>query len=234
MPLAPIDPRTELHRVDRIGRALLSLGAICFVLVGCSSGLAQESRRDQSRDAGLQDQLVKEQATRTAQRYFPATGTPSPTKPPAPGLHEIAITFGFRADGMPDGSYASVPAGAGTAYVAARLSGLASGEVVRAVVIDAWGNEFSAPEEKIAGGAADRWLALPIALPAELAPGAYGAYVVVDDRPLGSVAFSVTGVGTSAQLFPEPPANPQVRATLPPPGAMPTQGAPTPTVAPSA
>ena len=50
----------------------------------------------------------------------------------------------------------------------------------------------------------------------------------------------MTGVGTSAQLLPEMPANPQVRSTVPPPGAAPAAGQPTPaggqaapTVAPS-
>jgi len=54
------------------------------------------------------------------------------------------------------------------------------------------------------------------------------------------LAFGVTGVGTSAQLFPEMPANPQVRSTRPPPGAAPAADQPTPadgqeapTVAPS-
>jgi hypothetical protein len=166
------------------------------------------------------------------QRYFPATGTPAPTKPPAPALGGIAITFGFRPDGTPDGSYASVPAGVGNAYAAVRLSGVSAGQVVRAVVIDAWGNEIAAPEVAIDPGAADRWLALPIPLPAELSTGAYGLYVFADERPLGSVAFGVTGVGTSAQLFPEPPANPRARTTAPTPGVAATDGQPTPTVAP--
>ena len=151
------------------------------------------------------------------------------------------MTFGFRSDGTPDGSYASVPAGAGTVYVATRLTGLSVGQVVRAVVTDAWGNEVAAPEVAIDPGAADRWLALPAALPAELTPGEYGVFVFADERPLGSLAFGVTGVGTSAQLLPERPANPQVRATVPPPGAAPAEGQPTPangqavpTVAPAA
>jgi hypothetical protein len=155
-------------------------------------------------------------------------------------LGQIALTFGFRSDGTPDGSYASVPAGAGTVYVAARLTGLSVGQKVRAIVTDAWGNDVATPEVVIDPGAADRWLALPIGLPAELAPGEYGVFVFADDRPLGSLAFGVTGVGTSAQLFPEMPANPRVRSTRPPPGEAPAADQPTPaggqeapTVAPS-
>ncbi len=213
---------------------------MCVVLAGCTSGAAGDAARDRARDAGLEDQLAAQQATRTVQRYFPATGTPAPTEPPAPALGELALTFGFRPDGTPDGSYASVPAGAGTAYVATRLTGLSVGQRVRAIVTDAWGNDVATPEVVIDPGAADRWLALPVGLPAELAPGEYGVFVFVEDRPLGSLAFGVTGVGTSAQLLPELPANPQVRSTVPPPGAAPAPGQPTPadgqaapTVAPS-
>jgi hypothetical protein len=208
--------------------------AALMVLVGCSSGAAVDAYRDQSRDAGLRDQLAAEQATRTVQRYFPPTGTPAPTKAPAPALSGLAITFGFRADGTPDGSYASVPAGVGTAYVAVRLAGVSAGQVVRVMVTDAWGNEVAAPEAAIDPGASDRWLALAISLPAELQSGQYGLFVFADDHPLGSLAFGVTGVGTSAQLFPELPANPRVRSTQPPPGSAAGDGQPTPTVEPSA
>ena len=203
-----------------------------LLLAGCSSGVAVDARRDQARDAGLKDQLAAEQATRVVERFFPPTGTPSPTQPPVPALGGLAITFGFRSDGTPDGSYASVPAGAGAAYAAARLSGVSAGQEVRAVVTDAWGNEIANPELTVDPGAADRWVALPIGLPAELAPGAYGVFVFVDDRPLGSLAFGVTGAGTSAQLLPEAPANPQVRATAPPPGSGQGQVTPTPGGAP--
>jgi hypothetical protein len=218
----------------------LSTLAVCVVLAGCSSGAARDAARDEARDAGLEDQLAAQQATRIIEKYFPPTGTPAPTEPPAPALGQMALTFGFRADGTPDGSYASVPAGAGTVYIATRLTGLSVGQRVRAIVTDAWGNDVATPEVIIDPGAADRWLALPVGLPAEFAPGEYGAFVFADDRPLGSLAFAVTGVGTSAQLFPEMPANPKVSSTRPPPGAAPAADQPTPaegqeapTVAPS-
>jgi hypothetical protein len=230
-PLARIVRRGAPSRTDTAVRAWLSLLAMSVLLVGCSSGAAREAHQDQARDAGLKDQLAAEQATRVVERYFPPTGTPSPTEPPAPVLGGLVVTFGFRPDGTPDGSYASVPAGAGTMYVATKLTGVSVGQKIRAVVTDAWGNEIGVPEMAIDAGAADRWLALPVSLPAELAPGEYGAFVFAGDRPLGSLAFGVTGVGTSAQLLPELPANPQVRATVPPPGAVPDQGAPTPTIA---
>jgi hypothetical protein len=224
--------RTELlgirSRIDRIARWSITVLVVSLVLLGCSSGAAREAALDQARDAGLEDRLAAQQATRIVQRYFPPTSTPAPTEPPAPALGEIAITFGFRADGTPDGSYASVPAGVGTLYIAPRVTGLSVGQVVRAVVTDSWGNDVAAPEIAIDPGAADRWLALPVSLPAEIAPGAFGIFVFADDRPLGSLAFAVTGAGTSAQLLPELPANPQVRTTVPPPGAAPAQGQPTP------
>ena len=211
-----------------------------MVLAGCSSGSARDAARDEARDAGLENQLAAQQATRIVQKYFPPTGTPAPTEPPAPALGQIALTFGFRSDGTPDGSYASVPAGAGTVYVATKLTGLSVGQKVRAIVIDAWGNDVAAPEAVIEPGAADRWLALPVSLSAELAPGEYGVFVFADERALGSLAFGITGVGTSAQLLPEMPVNPQVSNPQPPPGGAraadqptPADGQEAPTVAPS-
>lgn len=231
--MAPIVHLRARSRISSRAPVGLTILAGVLLLAGCSSGNAVDAYRDQSRDAGLKDQLAAQQATRTVQRFFPATGTPAPTEAPAPALGGIAITFGFRPDGTPDGSYASVPAGVGAAYAAVRLTGVSEGQVVRAVVTDAWGNEITAPEAAIDPGASDRWLALPISLPAELATGQYGLFVFVDDHPLGSLAFGVTGVGTSAQLFPDLPANPQVRSTLPPPGAMPAEGESAPTIVPS-
>jgi hypothetical protein len=140
------------------------------------------------------------------------------------------MTFGFRQDGTPDGSYESVPAGAGTVYAAARLSSLSVGQQVKGVVTDRWGNDVAAPELTVDPGASDRWVALPIGLPAELVPGEYGVFVFVDDQMLGSLAFGVTGAGSSAQLLPEQPANPQAIGTLYPPGSGPVEGAMTPTV----
>jgi hypothetical protein len=232
MPSDPIALRKARSLIERAVRVCLPLIVIALVLAGCSSGEVVDARRDQARDAGLEDQLAAEQATRVVRRFFPPTGTPSPTEPPAPTLGELVITFGFRSNGTPDGSYASVPAGAGAAYAAARLHGLSAGQVIRAVVTDGWGNQIAAPEIEIDPGAADRWVALPINLPAEVAPGAYGLFVFADERPLGSLTFGITGVGTSAQLLPELPANPQVRATVPPPGSGRGEETPVPTVAP--
>lgn len=200
---------------------------LTLLLAGCSSGSARDSEADRARDAGLPEKLAAQQATHTVEKYFPPTGTPSPTEPVPPALGNLAITFGFRPDGTPDGSYASVPAGAGTAYVAAQLNGLSAGQVVRAIMTDAWGNEVSAPAVTIDPGAADRWLALPVGLPAELAPGQYGVFIFADDYVLGSLAFGVSSPGSSAQLLPEVPANPQIRSTLPAPGSSAVESAPT-------
>jgi hypothetical protein len=206
--------------------------ALLVLITGCSSGSAADAQRDMARDAGLPERLAPEQATRVVERFFPPTSTAGPTKPPAPSLRELAITFGFRADGNPDGNYASVPAGAGTAYAAAHLVGLSAGQVVHAVVTDAWGNEIANPAVTIDPGATDRWLALPIGLPSNVAPGEYGVFISADDQSLGSLAFGITGVGTSAQLLPDAPANPSLPATLPPPGGAPASDQPTATAPP--
>ncbi len=231
--MAPIVRRKARAPIDqRIATSFVVLAA-CLILSGCSSGTAGDARRDEARDASLKDTLAAEQATWTAQHYFPPTATPGPSKPVTPSLGDVAITFGFRPDGTPDGSYASVPAGAGTAYVAVELSGVTAGQKVRAVVTDGWGNDVAAPETAIGPGSSEQWLALPIPLGNEIAPGEYGAFIFVDDQPVGSLAFGVTGAGSSAQLLPEAPANPQIPATLPPPGMAPASAQPTPTQAPA-
>ena len=142
-PSGPINLRAIPRRTRHAARWCLMTLAVCVDSQRLSSGAARDAARDESRDAGLEDQLAAQQATRTVQRYFPPTGTPAPTEPPAPALGQIAMTFGFRPDGTPDGSYASVPAGAGTVYVATRLTGLSVGQKVRAIVTDAWGNEVA-------------------------------------------------------------------------------------------
>lgn len=208
--------RTERLRA-LVGVALLAL----VVLSGCSSGMARDARRDAARDAALPDKLASDQATRTAERYFPPTPTPGPRAPEPAALEELVITFGFRSDGTPDGSYASVPAGVGTVYAGARVSGVTAGQRVDAIVTDAWGNDLARPSITIDPGASDRWLALPIPVGSNVIPGEYGVYVEIDDQVVGSLAFAITAPGTSAQLLPEAPTNVQVRATLPPPGAAP-------------
>lgn len=221
MPSEPIDHQPRPARTDRL-RALAGVALLALVVLnGCSSGMATDARRDEARDAGLPDKLTSDQATRTAQRYFPPTATPGTREPEPAALEELVITFGFRADGTPDGSYESVPAGVGTVYAAARVSGVSVGQTVDAVVTDAWGNDLARPSVTIDPGAAERWLALPIAVGGNVPPGEYGVYVEIDDRVVGSLAFGITGQGSSAQLLPEAPANPQVRATLPPPGVAP-------------
>jgi len=44
-------------------------------------------------------------------------------------------------------------------------------------------------------------------------------FLFVDETQLGSVEFGVSAPGSSAQLFPEQPANPQARSTIGPPGS---------------
>ena len=208
-------------RIDKL-RALVGVALLALiVLSGCSSGMATDARRDEARDASLPEQLEGDQATRTAERYFPPTPTPGTPIPEPAGLDQLVITFGFRPDGMPDGSYESVPAGAGTVYAAARVSGVSAGQIVNAIATDAWGNDLARPSVTIDTGPADRWLAFPIGVSDSVAPGEYGVYIEISDQVVGSLAFGITGVGSSAQLLPEAPENPQVRATLPPPGAAP-------------
>ena len=203
--------RTPSDLIDRLAipwrtklstRSSLATLALCVVLAGCSSGAARDAARDEARDAGLDDQLAAQQATRIVQKYFPPTGTPSPTEPPAPALGQVALTFGFRQDGTPDGSYASVPAGAGTVYVSDQTDGSicrtkgACGVPTPGATRWQRRRQSSTPARPIAGSrfrSVSRLKSLP---------GGIWRLYLADERALGSLAFGVTGMGTSSCGFP--------------------------------
>ena len=134
-----------------------------MVLAGCCVRGGADAARDRARDAGLEDQLAAQQATRTVQRYFPPTGTPAPTSRHRPRWVRWPSPLVSVRTARRTGATPACPPGAGTVYVATRLTGLSVGQKVRAIVTDAWGNEVARPEVVIDPGAADRWLALPVA-----------------------------------------------------------------------
>ena len=98
-----------------------------------------------------------------------------------------------------------------------RADGVVRGQKVRAIVTDAWGNEVAKPEAVIDPGAADRWLALPVAPLAELAPGGMGS------SSLPTTVHWVSGVrrdrrGNVGATSAGDAGQPQVRSTVPRPG----------------
>ncbi|CAA9584043.1 MAG: hypothetical protein AVDCRST_MAG59-5211 [uncultured Thermomicrobiales bacterium] len=203
------------------------LAALILALAGCSSGQVDEARVDQRRDAEETPQMAVQQATRIAQRYFPASPEASPPVPLAPVVGLLAVTLATNPDGSPQGSYASLPADAGTAFATARLDDGSAGQAITAIWTDAFGNEFGRSEQELAASAAVQWVALPVGLSPGLAPGQYAVYLFADDNRIGSLAFGVTAPGTAPQLYPDLPANPQV------PAAAPTSPSGAPTVAPA-
>ncbi len=91
---------------------------------------------------------------------------------------------------------------------------------------DAWGNDLARPSVTIDPGLEPTggWRC-PSGSVENVPPGEYGVYVEIDEQVVGSLAFGITGQGSSAQSLPEAPTNVQVRATLPPPGAAPAVSA---------
>jgi len=206
----------------RVGAAFALLAlSLLVILTGCAGSSAQEARRGQARDAASSPTLPRAQATRTTQRFFP-TATPSkPTPPPLPTLGSLVITLGLGGDGSPQGSYASVPADAGTAYAAALLKGVYEGQIAAARWVDATGLTLTTSKFEVESNADQSWVGLPLTLNGSVAPGEYAVYLFVGERRLGSLLFRIDPAGTGGQLLPDPPLDPQADRGghgQPPPG----------------
>ena len=231
MPSGPIARRVGRPNRDGIGRvryeAFASVLLLLTVLLGCTTGRVDEARRDQERDAELTPQMPVQQATRIAQRYFPASPAASPPAPLAPVVGLLAVTLATNPDGSPQGAYASVPADAGTLLAAARLHDSSSGQRITAIWTDAFGNEIGQSDQELASDAVVQWVALPLGLSPAAAPGQYAVWLFSDEERIGSLAFGLSAPGTAPQLYPDLPANPQV------PAVAPTMPSGAPTVAPA-
>jgi hypothetical protein len=154
--------------------------------------------------------MAAEQATYTAQTFFPPTPTPGRLPPRTPTLESLVITLDFGGGDAPRGSYASVPADAGTVYAGALLNDLQAGQEITAIWTDADGSTIGSARLAIERDAARQWVGLPLRLSRSLAPGQYAVYIFAKERRLNSLVFTVTPPGTGPQPFPEPPADPQV------------------------
>jgi hypothetical protein len=200
---------------------LLAVAALVPGLAGCNTGSANDARRAQERDAEQSPVMPVQQATRTAQRYFPATATPGPDEPLYPFVGQIAVTVAVNPDGSAQGAYASIPADAGTAFVSARLHDAVAGQRITAIWTDQYGNAFAEQSVDLEGAGNPRWVALPASLVAA-PPGPTAVWLYADEWRIGSIAFQVTGPGSAPQVYSELPTNPQAAAaTQPPPTAAP-------------
>jgi hypothetical protein len=180
------------------------------VLVGCAGGSAEEARLGQAKDAGQRSVMAAEQATYTARTFFPPTATPGPQTPRTPFLESLVVTLDFGGDGVPRGSYASVPADVGTVYAGALLNDVQAGQEITAVWTDADGSTIGSARVKVERDAARQWVGLPLRLNRSLPPGDYAVYIFARDHQLNSLVFRVTAPGTGPQPFPDPPTDPQV------------------------
>jgi hypothetical protein len=219
-PTLPSPPRATGRRRLGATSALVGL-ALLVLLAACAGSSAQEARRGQARDAASSPVLPKAQATRTSQRFFPTATPPKPTPPPLPTLGSLVITLGLGGDGSPQGSYASVPADAGTAYAAALLRDVYDGQVAAARWVDAAGGTWATSKVEIEADADQTWVGLPLTLNGAIPPGEYAVYLFVGERRIGSLLFRIDPVGSAGQLLPEPPLDPQADRGgpgQPPPG----------------
>ena len=107
-----------------------------------------------------------------------------------------------------------MPVDAGIAYAAGRLSDVRAGQTVSATWTDAYGNVMGSAVVELAADAAAQWVSVPLQLGGTT--GEHAVYLYGGGHQLGSLAFTVTGPGSGAQLLPDLPANPQARSTVAP------------------
>lgn len=240
----PTDPRPEPTWPDPPQRRGTTLSApallrhiasavlLAALLAACAGGSAEEARRERQRDLARPAVLGEAQATRLAEVYFPPTPSPTPPPPPPPALGALVVTLAVGTGNAPQGSYASVPADAGTVYAAARMTELAAGQRIEGIWTDAFGNEVGRSQVDAGGGGGEQWVAFPLRLGGAVPPGEYAIFIDVDGRRLGSLAFTITSPGSGPVALPELPADPQAPAPAQPPpqGQNPPEGeaAPTP------
>lgn len=216
----------------------LVLTTLLATLSGCATGRVEEARGGQARDAATDPSLPPQQATRTVERFFPTPERPTPTPLPMPTLGELVVTIGVDGGGAPQGSYAAVPADAGTVYAAALLGYTWDGQIVSARWVDATGITVNTVRVEIDGDATQRWVALPLGSPGSVALGEYAVYLYVGERRLSSLLFQVSPAGSGGVLLPPRPENPSAdrggpgetidppRSTTGPGGQNPTQNQP--------
>jgi hypothetical protein len=180
-----------------------------LVLAGCNTGRANEALRDRERDAQNTPVMPLEQATRIAQRYFPATPTFTPAPPLYPFVGVIAVTQIVNGDGSPQGSFASFPTDAGQILGTVKLHGASEGQIMTGIWADQWGNEIGVVELELASSADPQWVAFPLQLSTDLPTGPYALWVFADEQRVGSVAFALTAPGNAPQMYPDLPADPQ-------------------------
>ncbi|MDQ4098826.1 MAG: hypothetical protein M3144_13285 [Actinomycetota bacterium] len=192
------------RRKTRGGLAVATLILLSLTLTACSSGSARESERAQEAASSEEAVLPERQATFTAQ--FVAQATPTKVPAPPPSLASIVLTTQVGGDGSPSGEYESVPTNAGTVYIAAQLTGVKKGQVVRAVVRDPGPgkNILLYGDVTVSADGGTVWVAVPLQMNGSLAPGDYPVWIVIDPdgkKPewIDSLVFTVTSAGNSPQ-----------------------------------
>ena len=161
-----------------------------MALVSCANGNAPDANEARQRAATESPILGPAQVTAIATRFFAASPTPIPTRPPRPVLAELAIASAIEPDGAPRTIVRSVPA-SGTMYVTALIRDVPDGARVVASLgtIDA---QFLFSTEMIATSpAAAQWFALQWNLDGSVEPGRYAAFVFVDGEVLESIVFEI-------------------------------------------
>ena len=219
--------RTPPTLTSRLGAAALA-GVLVIGLAGCNTGRVNEAQKGRERDLRTPPTLPEEQATRLAQRYFPATETPTPAPPLYPFAGFLGVTLDLNPDGSPQGTYASLPTDIGRILAAVELHAASEGQVMTGVWSDQWGNYLKTEEVEIATSASPQWITFSLDVTTDVQAGPYALWVFADERRVGSMTFALTGPGSPPMMYPDLPSDPQVTVPQPQGTQAPGQQTPTP------
>ncbi|MFM9105297.1 MAG: hypothetical protein ACKOWF_01195 [Chloroflexota bacterium] len=180
------------------------------------------------RDLETPPVLAMEQATRQAERYFPATATPTPAPPLYPFVGFLGVTMAVNGDGSPQGTFASFPTDIGPIYASVELHAATQGQIITGVWSDQWGNYVKTEEIELGSSLDPQWIAFSLDVTPDIAPGPYALWVFADERRVGSMTFTLTAPGNPPMMYPDLPEDPQVSAPQPQGTQQPGQQTPTP------
>lgn len=195
-----IEPSLATSRSRRPVGVLTAIAIVTLLLSGCASDRASDQSHARETAQTTPGVIVGDQATYSANRYASPTASPTATALAPATVHEVGLATGVGGSGQPSGFYASVPANAGTVYLAADLDGLRTGSEVAS----RWETNIKkVSDRKYVGGATftvtrdgRQWVALPLNLDGSLAPGDYALYLDVDGQLVASLGIEITAPGS--------------------------------------
>lgn len=183
--------RTELPLTKpRVLRSCTVL-VLAVVLVACSTGTADDSRRFEALEASRTPQLPGAQETHFARTFGTPESSPLPSITPHAGISELVLATSIGADGSPGNTIQSVSSsGNQTVYAVARIGNIQPGQVVTALFRDKDNNVISALDQSPLPSASPQWVSFPFQLSGS-PRGTYSIAIAIGADLLESVSFEI-------------------------------------------